>query len=158
MRQWIKIAGAFVFALAAGGCDRTAAGRPMTQEAMERTVKSLGSNAEGGQGLVTFVYKGMRLALISDAVHDRMRIVTVAAQVSKMTPAQKTAVLEANFHSALDARYAADGDLLYAAFIHPLSTLTEDQLLSGVEQTANLAASYGDSYSSGELIFRGIEK
>lgn len=164
MRRWIHYLGWVGFALAVAGCnkagtpDGAASGLSMTQESLERTVKLLGTEVTGGGGLVRLVYKGVPMVLISDAVHDRMRIVAPAAEASKMTPAQKTAVLEANYHTALDARYAADGDILYAAFIHPLSSLSEKELRSAIEQVANLAATYGDSYSSGELVFRGKEE
>ena len=62
---------------------------------------------------------------------------------------------EANFHTALDARYAFNKGILYAAYIHPLSTLTKAQLESALEQTATLAATFGKEYSSGSLIFKG---
>ena len=161
MRRRILLMSWVGLASAAGGCNviRPSGGgvprTPMTQEVLERSVKSLGNESRGEGGAVTFVYKGVRMAAISDAVHDRMRIVAATAQASKMPPEQTRAVLEANFHTALDARYAVDGDVLYAAFIHPLSSLSEKELRSAVEQVANLAGTYGDSYTSGELVFGG---
>lgn len=64
-------------------------------------------------------------------------------------------VLEANFHSALDARYATSDGVLYAAFIHPLSPLTEAEVRSAVAQVASLVRSFGTTYSSGELVYGG---
>lgn len=64
-------------------------------------------------------------------------------------------VLEANFHSALDARYATSDGVLYAAFIHPLSPLTEAEVRSAVAQVASLVRSFGTTYSSGELAYGG---
>ena len=38
---------------------------------------------------------------------------------------------------------------LWGAFIHPLNTLTADEFLVGLGETANVVLSYGSSYSSG---------
>lgn len=61
--------------------------------------------------------------------------------------------MEANFHSALDARYAVSDGVLYSAFIHPLASLTERDLISGIGQTRQLALTFGRKYSSGALHF-----
>jgi len=39
--------------------------------------------------------------------------------------------MQANFDSALDARYAIAKGKLWSAFIHPLSELNEEQFFSG---------------------------
>ena len=74
---------------------------------------------------------------------------------SKLTPEQVSRILEANFHTALDARYATSKGYLYAAFIHPLSLLTEREIRSAVVQVANLARAFGTTYSSGGLVYGG---
>lgn len=63
--------------------------------------------------------------------------------------------MQANFDSALDARYAIAKGKLWSAFIHPLSELNEEQFFSGLAQTITLVKSYGETYSSGALIFKG---
>jgi len=42
----------------------------------------------------------------------------------------------------------------FAAFIHPLSPLTAEQVVSAIRQVASARATFGDSYSSGGLFFR----
>ncbi|MEO0425337.1 MAG: hypothetical protein AAF184_23575, partial [Pseudomonadota bacterium] len=64
-------------------------------------------------------------------------------------------LLQANFDTALDARYAIARDTLWATFIHPLSPLTEDQLLSAISQTLSIALTYGSTFSSGVWAFGG---
>ena len=66
-----------------------------------------------------------------------------------------TALDKGNFESALDARYAIAQGLVWSAFIHPLSSLTEAELISAMAQTFNTATTYGKSYSSGMFHFRG---
>jgi len=63
--------------------------------------------------------------------------------------------LQANFDSALDARYAVANGVLWSAYIHPLSSLQDKQFLEAVGQVVNLTSTFGSSYSSGALIFNG---
>ena len=63
--------------------------------------------------------------------------------------------MQANFDSALDARYSIAKDIIWGAFIHPLQELKDEEFLSGVGQAVNLALTYGEAYSSGGLIFGG---
>lgn len=64
-------------------------------------------------------------------------------------------MLQANFDAILDARYAIANDLVWAVFIHPLSSLTEDDFISGIAQTVTAAETFGTTYSSGALVFGG---
>jgi hypothetical protein len=82
-----------------------------------------------------------------------MRLITPVRRISELSPEQVPRVLEANFHTTLDARYATSEDILYAAYIHPLSFLSEVELRSAVRQVSNLALSFGSTYSSGELVY-----
>lgn len=61
--------------------------------------------------------------------------------------------LHANYDRALDARYAVHDGMLWSAFIHPLSSLTEDDLANALRQVRGLRDNTGTTYSSGELFF-----
>ena len=63
-----------------------------------------------------------------------------------------------NFHLALDARYAIAKGVLYAAYIHPLKELTEQQLQSAVIQVSTLRLTFGTTYTSGALTFGADNK
>jgi len=84
-----------------------------------------------------------------------MRIIAPITEYSKLTAEQKDTVMEANFHKTLDARYASSNGILYSAYIHPMSALSETQIGDALEQVATLAATFGTTYSSGELSFGG---
>ncbi len=127
----------------------------MSQEKLEDMLKSslIIQVMEEQTGYVMFMYLGRKMALLSDADHDRMRIISPITKYSTLAPAIKDNLMQSNFHSALDARYAVSEDTLYAAFIHPLSSLTEKDFESALRQVFNLAASFGKTYSSGQLEF-----
>lgn len=127
----------------------------MTQARLVEVLRGLAPQVQGRANALSFEFSGVRIECISDAPNDRMRLVAVIAPVSKLTPEQIAHILEANFHSALDARYGTSDGYLFAAFIHPLSPLTEGEIHSAVTQVASLVRTFGTTYSSGALVFGG---
>jgi hypothetical protein len=95
------------------------------------------------------------VAVIADPVAERMRIMMPIAPASSVDEEKLRRLMQANFDSALDARYAVANDLVWGVFIHKLSTLGKDDFLSGLAQTITVVGNYGSSYSSGALVFGG---
>jgi hypothetical protein len=129
----------------------------MNQKSMEHIAKGMAQSSKGENGFVEFSYSNVTLYLISDVEHDRMRIIAPIADYNKLTRQHLDAALESNFHKALDARYATSKGVLYSAYMHRLSELSESQLISAVGQVANLALTFGGEYSSGTLVYGGSE-
>lgn len=128
---------------------------PMNQALMESIVKDMVSESTGENGVVEFKYGDVNMYLISDVKHNRMRLIAPIAEYKQLNADHIDAVLESNFHKALDARYAVSDGVLYSAYIHPLSELSRSQIKSAVVQVANLALSFGNEYTSGVLSFGG---
>ena len=141
-----------VHAAAAVGAIDGSTGQ-MTQARMEALLREVGTDVSGVPGMLEFTFHGVRIGCISDVEHDRMRLITPVHRVSELSPEEVARVLEANFHTALDARYASSQGILYAAYIHPLGPLSQSELQSAVRQVASLAQSFGSTYSSGELVY-----
>lgn len=125
----------------------------MNQAELEAALHALDPDAKGFGGAVHFKIDGLELACISDVTHDRMRIISPVVPISALTGEQLAAILNANFHSALDVRYGTSEGILYAAFIHPLSPLTTVELNSAIRQVSSLVRTFGTTYSSGELLY-----
>lgn len=100
-----------------------------------------------------FSLEGVALIVIADSRANRMRIIAPITQVAKIDGKQVSNMMTANFHTALDARYAISKDLVVATFVHPLNSLQKKDLLSALNQVASLASTFGTTYSSGELLF-----
>ena len=130
----------------------------MNQAMMEEIVKNSSQDAKGENGFVEFVYKDVRMYLISDTTHNRMRIISPIIEYKDVTKEQLDAIMESNFHTALDARYGVRKGVLYSAYVHPLSALSEEQIKSALVQVANLALSFGSDYSSGLLTYEENRK
>jgi len=128
---------------------------PMTQSEMETLIRSTANNVEGNSAHLQFEYEDVRMACISDSRYNRMRIISPIANEADLSAKQLKILLAANFHLTLDARYATSNGVLYAAFIHPLSSLHEKEVLAALRQVSQLVKNFGTSYSSGGLTFGG---
>lgn len=102
-----------------------------------------------------FTYGGVPMIAVSDRNADRMRIIAPIIKLEDLDAEHKDAMLEANYHSALDVRYATSNGIVWTAFIHPLSPLTQEQVISALDQVRQSALTFGSSYSSTGLVFGG---
>lgn len=91
--------------------------------------------------------------IVADIVANRMRAMVPIRLAEGMTSEELERVLQANFDTALDARYALANGLLWAVYIHPFAQLERDQFISGIAQTVNIANSYGTLFSGGAAQF-----
>lgn len=46
--------------------------------------------------------------------------------------------------------------MVVAAYLHPLSSLTNEQVVAAIKQVASARETFGTSYSSGAGFFRGF--
>jgi len=84
---------------------------------------------------------------------NRMRIVASVVNESDLDRPELCKLMEANYHSALDARYALTDGKLVSLYLHPLEELTATQFTLGLYQTIMCAQSFGTSYSGGTMVF-----
>ena len=125
----------------------------MTVGTLQGILKEMVENLTGDNGQWRFTFGGVEMALLTSVPHDRMRIVAPIGSEAELTDQQRKRMLDANFHSALDGRYATSNGLVYAAYIHPLSPLRREEVQSALRQVAELVKTFGTTYSSGELSF-----
>lgn len=127
----------------------------MDNKQLDILIKRVDKNAEGSEGNWRFNVQGHTVMVITDENANRMRIITPIADMKGLDERRLLRLMQANFDSALDARYSVAKDVLWSAFIHPLKPLTDKEFLSALGQVVNLAATYGTTYTSGLLIFQG---
>ena len=95
------------------------------------------------------------LIVVTDPNADRMRIMTPIASASDVTDELMARMMQANFDSALDARYALAQGIIWGVFIHNLSDLSDKEFLSGLGQTVNVAKTFGTVFTSGAMVYGG---
>ncbi len=127
----------------------------MTAQRMGELIQRIDPEAIHRANTWEFAVEDYGVAVVFDETADRMRTVVPIAQEDQLDEALMRRLLQANYDSALDARYAIGQGVLWATFIHPLSTLTDELFLSGVGQTVNIVATFGTSFTSGAFIFGG---
>ena len=154
MRQFLAtvLATAFLWSPAA------AQDGPMTLDRLDRLITALdgveGDIARRG-GAWRFAHSGYQVFIFTDVNADRMRIMVPVAEASALREDLLVRLMQANFDTALDARYAIARDQLWSLYLHELSPMSDRQFQSAIRQTLTLAATFGTDYSSGAIRFGG---
>ena len=128
-------------------------GRSMNNRELSKLLGKLAGRVGGKEGIWNISYHGIPMVVVTSPPHDRMRIVSPIPGSKAEQASEMTTLLKANFDRALDARYALYEGRLWSVYLHPLSSLTEAELKSALNQVANLVITYGSTYSSSQLVF-----
>lgn len=127
----------------------------MTADSLKTLIEKFDEKAVASGNGVTFAINERELFLVYDENADRMRVITPIAQSGIASDEVLIRMMQANYDAVLDVRYAMANDIIWAVFIHPLSSLTQKEFLSGVAQTVTAAETFGTSYTSGAFVFGG---
>lgn len=103
----------------------------------------------------TFTIDETAVTLVFDVNADRMRLFSQIRPSDGLSGAQLKRLMQANFDTALDARYAVAQGQLWSTFIHRMTTLTQEDFVSALAQTVTLVKTYGTTFSSGAMSFGG---
>jgi len=95
---------------------------------------------------------------VYDENANRMRIISPIVETKDLEEEQLLNALVANFHSALDVKYALSDEIMWSVFIHPLRELSTNQVLDAIDQVHAASATFGNTYSSTGLVFPGNTK
>jgi len=126
---------------------------PMTVERLSEIVLDIDPDAALTPNGLELTLEDIPLLIVVAPEADRMRAMVSIASAEDVTPEEMLRMMQANFDTALDARYAVAQGRVWGVFIHPLAALEREQLLSALAQTVNLARSYGSLYTGGANVF-----
>ena len=143
---------ALIFALATPAFAQDAA---MTPERLTDIILALDPDAAINTNGIELTIEDIPVLVVMAPSADRMRAMVPIASVEDVTPEEMNRMMQANFDTALDARYAVAQGRVWGIFIHPLGALERAEFLSGLAQTVNLARTYGTLYSGGAQVFGG---
>ncbi|WP_299122277.1 hypothetical protein [uncultured Tenacibaculum sp.] len=105
-----------------------------------------------------FIYKNRILICVADKKANRMRIISPIAKKEQLTEELILNSLVANFHTALDVKYALSDEILWSVFTHPLKELSPQQIEDAISQVYYANITFGTLYSSTSLTFPGNTK
>lgn len=149
MKTILPVLVLFLFAM------HSVAGQNMNYAQVHSILQAECDSVAGEDGGWQVVYNGRNMLLIADENHNRMRLISPITSRDELSAEYLENALIANFHSALDVKYALSDDVLWSAFIHPLKELSDSQLRSALSQVYLAAETFGSSYQSTELVFPG---
>jgi len=125
----------------------------MTNSDLEKIIYVVADSLRGDTGNWQFMIKDRILVCVTDENNNRMRIMSPIIEQKKLAYTDMLKLMEANFHTALDVKYAISNDLLWSIYIHPLKELSKDEVLSAINQVYSAALTYGTTYNSTSLSF-----
>ena len=120
---------------------------------LDRYLRSIVDEVGGRAGAWEFDYLDVPMLMVTDEAAGRMRIMAPVADAASLDDAERKRLLEANFHSALDARYALWNGALWSLYIHPMAGMNRPAFEDALEQVAALMRNFGTTYSSTEVHF-----
>lgn len=121
-------------------------GARMTGDTMAEILRQRNIALQGESGHWQFLHNGIQFFLLVDAEHNRMRLMAPLARLdafrqdadfSEVDLLQR--MLRANYLATGDVRLCLNKHVLWAAFLHPLDSLTKRDFLSALDQTATVA-------------------
>lgn len=128
----------------------------MTLTRMNEIIRRLDPKTTAARpGAWRFTISERPVMIVTDILANRMRIVSPITKVEGLPEGALQRMMQANFDTALDARYAIARGVVWATFIHPLSELHDRQFISAIGQTVNLSLTFGKTFSSGAMSFGG---
>lgn len=125
----------------------------MNNQKMDEIFQKQVQRVEGLPGSWQLFHDDRILLVLTDEAHNRMRIFSPIVEEKDIEKEHLVQMLEANFHTALDAKYSLYEGFVVSVFTHPLKELTEEQLIDAMNQVNNLAITFGTTYSSTDIIF-----
>jgi hypothetical protein len=131
---------------------------PMTNGDLGKIIYVVADSIKGSEGNWQFMIKDRFLVCITDEAHDRMRIMSPIIEQKKLDYKELLKLMEANFHTALDVKYAISDEILWSVYIHPLKALQKSEVLSAINQVYTAALTFGTTYNSTGLSFPDIKQ
>ena len=130
----------------------------MTNDDLEKIIYVVADSLRGNTGNWQFLIKDRILVCITDERNNRMRIMSPIIEQKKLAYTDMLKLMEANFHTALDVKYAISDEILWSVYIHPLKELSKNEALSAINQVYTAAVTYGTTYNSTNLTFPDKKK
>ena len=127
----------------------------MTPEKLTDIIEQEADTVSIQGNAVRFLFNDAMLICIYDENANRMRIISPIVEREKLGEEELLNALVANFHSALDVKYALSDEIIWSVYTHPLRELSEAQVVDAIQQVYAAAITFGESYSSTTMVFPG---
>ena len=130
----------------------------MTAERLKELITQEADSVQNQNNMVQFKFNDALLLCIYDENANRMRIISPIVERSALEEKDLLNILVANFHSALDVRYALSDEIIWSVYHHPLKQLSDEQVVDAIQQVYAAALTFGNTFSSTGMVFPGNTK
>nr|WP_298927563.1 hypothetical protein [uncultured Allomuricauda sp.] len=130
----------------------------MTSAQLLEIIEQEADTVKANGNSIQFLLKETVLICIYDENANRMRIISPIVKREEIGEEELLNAFVANFHSALDVKYALSDEIIWSVFTHPLMELSEHQVVDAINQVYSAAVTFGGSYSSTNIVFPGNTK
>jgi len=130
----------------------------MTAERLKELITQEADSVQSQNNMVQFKFNDALLLCIYDENANRMRIISPIVERSALEEEDLLNILVANFHSALDVRYALSDEIIWSVYTHPLKQLSDEQVVDAIQQVYAAALTFGNTFSSTGMVFPGNTK
>ena len=130
----------------------------MTAERLKELITREADSVQSQNNMVQFKFNDALLLCIYDENANRMRIISPIVERSALEEEDLLNILVANFHSALDVRYALSDEIIWSVYTHPLKQLSDEQVVDAIQQVYAAALTFGNTFSSTGMVFPGNTK
>lgn len=125
----------------------------MNNDTLEEIYTTVSDSIVGRSGSWQFHINEVPIMSLTDETHNRMRIISPIIDANRLTEDLLKASLVANFHTALDVKYAVSDGILWSVFIHPLKELSSEQVKDAISQVYHANVTFGSTFASTSLSF-----
>jgi len=127
----------------------------MTNQKIEDVLTGMTNEVSGYPGYWEMLYRDRQLVCLTDEDNNRMRIISPIIEAKSLEKELLLDLLTANFHAALDVKYAISQGVLWSVYIHPLEELSDGELEGAINQVVNAVDNFGTTFSSTKMVFGG---
>ncbi|NKI31946.1 hypothetical protein [Croceivirga thetidis] len=127
----------------------------MTPAKLTKLIEETADTTFVRQKSIQFKINDAMLICIYDENANRMRIISPIAELKDVQEGEILNAMVANFHTALDVKYALSEEIIWSVFAHPLKQLSDEQVLDALKQVYAASITFGSSYSSTDMVFPG---
>lgn len=117
---------------------------------LDKVIRAIGSRVRRSESNDFWQFAFLGRELVCVASDDRFLLFTEIADRHQISADQLIECLAANFDKTLDARYSLSENTICSTFSGPLGPMNSRSIISACTRVAELADSFGRSYSCGE--------
>lgn len=128
-------------------------GQNMTVKELHKIIRKKTNIREHNDDIWNVEYKDFPVMIVADNKANRMRILSPIVPRNAVNERLLEKLLEANFHSALDAKYCIWEGVIISIFTHPLKELNKERIVDAIQQVVRLSETFGTTFSSTDLNF-----